>query len=139
MKPFTEGREIRILAADDLPLVLVDAELVQIVIRNLIDNALKYSSPTTPITITAEAGQEEVIIRVRDQGPGIPEAEQSRIFEKFYRSLKDRSHIKGAGMGLAIAREIVHAHGGDIRVESRPGEGSEFSFSLPVASQEKLA
>jgi len=72
MKPFTEGREIRILAADDLPLVLVDAELVQIVIRNLIDNALKYSSPTTPITITAEAGQEEVIIRVRDQGPGIP-------------------------------------------------------------------
>jgi len=139
MKPLIGGRAIRVLAADDLPLVLVDAELVQIVIRNLIDNALKYSLPTTPITITAEACQEGVIIRVRDQGPGIPEEEQSKIFEKFYRSLKDRSHTRGAGMGLAIAREIVRAHGGDIRVESRPGKGSEFSFTLPVVSQEKLA
>ena len=67
-----------------------------------------------------------------DQGPGITEDEQSRIFEKFYRGSRGQ-HLKGTGMGLAIAREIVRAHGEDIWVRSSPGQGSEFCFSLPIA------
>jgi two-component system sensor histidine kinase KdpD len=138
MRPLIEGREVRVLAADDLPLLFVDTELVQVALRNLIDNALKYSPPTAPITITAEAGKEYVTIGVRDQGPGIPEEEQSQIFDKFYRAVKDRSVTKGTGMGLAIAREIVRAHGGEIWLKSMPGAGSEFYFSLPLAPKEKM-
>jgi len=137
MKSATEGREIEVLAGDGLPLVFVDAELVQLVIRNLIDNALKYSPPASPITIRAEAEKDRVTISVADRGPGIPDTEQQLIFDKFYRSAKHRNYIKGAGMGLAIAREILHAHGGEIWVKSSPEAGSEFSFSLPIASKEK--
>ena len=77
-------------------------------------------------------------ISVADKGPGIPQIEQQQIFEKFYRSVKQRNHIKGTGMGLAIAREIVHAHGGDLWVKSDPGEGSEFFFSMPVSTKEVI-
>ncbi len=139
MKPLTEGREVRVLVADDLPSVFVDAELIELAIRQLIDNALKYSPPTTLLAIAARAGESGVILSVRDQGPGIPEGEQSRVFDKFYRSAKDRHQITGTGMGLTIAREILRAHGGDIWVKSGPGQGSEFCLSLPVASQEKMA
>lgn len=139
MKPSTEGREIQVLVRDGLPLVFVDAELVELVIRNLIDNALKYSPPGSPIMIRAEADNDRVTISVADRGPGIPDTEQQLIFDKFYRGAKDRKHIKGAGMGLAIAREILHAHGGDIWVKSTPQAASEFSFSLPIAPKEKAA
>jgi two-component system sensor histidine kinase KdpD len=139
MKPSTEGREVRVLAGDDLPVVFVDFELIQMVIRNLVDNALKYSAPSTPITLAAKATKDAVIISVADEGPGIPQVEQQKIFDKFYRSIKQRNHVKGTGMGLAIAREIVHAHGGVLRVKSDPGEGSEFFFSLPISSKEKIA
>jgi two-component system sensor histidine kinase KdpD len=132
MKPLTDGREIRVSAPDDLPLVQVDAELVQMVIAHLIDNALKYSPPGSPISIRARAGENNVIICVIDQGPGITKDEQSQIFEKFYRGTEGQN-LKGTGMGLAIAREILHAHGQEIWVKSNPGEGSEFCFSLPIA------
>jgi two-component system sensor histidine kinase KdpD len=139
MKSSTEGRQIQVLAGDSLPLLFVDAELVQLVIRNLIDNALKYSPPGSPIIIRADADNDRVTISVADRGPGIPEVEQQLIFDKFYRAARDRNHIKGAGMGLAIAREILLAHGGDIWVKSSTPGGSEFSFSLPIASREKAA
>jgi two-component system sensor histidine kinase KdpD len=113
--------------------VLVDADLVQLVMRNLLDNALKYSPPASPLLIRAEAQDDRVTITVADRGPGIPESEQQFIFDKFYRGVKDRKGIKGAGMGLAIASEIVRAHGGNIWVKSSPQTGSEFSFSLPIA------
>ena len=104
------------------------------VIAHLIDNALKYSRPAAPILIGARGAEGRVIIYVSDQGPGIAEEEQSRIFDKFYRGTKE-THLKGTGMGLAIAREIIHAHGEEIWVTSKLGEGSEFSFSLPLASR----
>jgi two-component system sensor histidine kinase KdpD len=78
------------------------------------------------------------VIHVTDQGSGIAPAEQSRIFDKFYRGSKGQQ-LKGTGMGLAIAREILRAHGGEIWVTSKPGEGSEFSFSLPVAPEGSAA
>jgi two-component system sensor histidine kinase KdpD len=132
MKSLTDGREIKVCVADNLPLVSVDAELVQMVIAHLIDNALKYSPREAPISIGARLSDRRVVIYVMDRGAGITEEEQLRIFDKFYRGAKDRN-LKGTGMGLAIAREIIRAHGEDISVTSKPGEGSQFSFSLPLA------
>lgn len=134
MKSLTDGREIKVCIADELPLVSVDAELVQMVIAHLIDNALKYSPRGAPISIGVRMSDGHAIIYVADRGAGIGEEEQSRIFDKFYRGTKEQ-HLKGTGMGLAIAREIIHAHGEEIRVTSKPGEGSEFSFSLPLVPE----
>jgi two-component system sensor histidine kinase KdpD len=132
MKSLTEGREIKVCIAEGLPLVSVDAELVQMVIAQLLDNALKYSPPSAPISIGARLTEGNVVIYVMDRGAGIPQEEQSRIFDKFYRGTKEQN-LKSTGMGLAIAREIVRAHGDEIQVSSKPDEGSEFSFSLPLA------
>jgi two-component system sensor histidine kinase KdpD len=136
MKSLTDGRQITVAAADDLPLVWVDADLIRMVITHLIDNALKYSPPGSPLAVGARAvqhaGENKVIVYVVDQGPGIAEDERPRIFEKFYRGSSERN-LTGTGMGLAIARAIIRAHGEDIWVTSKPGQGSEFAFSLPIA------
>jgi two-component system, OmpR family, sensor histidine kinase KdpD len=132
MKAVMDEREIIVSVPDDLPLVEVDSGLIQMVIAHLLDNALKYSAPGRPISISACAKDNKVTIHVSDRGPGITEDEQPRIFEKFYRGKNDRN-IKGTGMGLAIAREIIRAHGEEIMVTSKPRQGSDFSFSLPVA------
>ncbi|HEY2861950.1 MAG TPA: ATP-binding protein [Terracidiphilus sp.] len=132
MKSLTEEREIRVMLPDQLPVVRVDADLIQLVITHLLDNALKYSSPNGPIVISADAADGKVIVHVSDSGHGIRQEEQAHIFEKFYRA-KNEHHLKGTGMGLSIAREIMRAHGEDIWLSSRPGEGSRFSFSLPIA------
>ena len=134
-KSLTDGRELKVEVAEGLPLVLVDAELIQMVIAHLIDNAVKYTPQGSPIVMGAHASERGVIIHVTDQGPGITGDEQSRIFEKFYRGSRGQ-HLKGTGMGLAIAREIVRAHGEEIWVKSSPGRGSEFFFSLPIAPEE---
>src|SRR6202165_126282 len=134
-KSLTDGRELKMEAAEGLPLVLVDAELIQMVIAHLIDNAVKYTPQGSPIVMGARSAQSGVVFHITDQGPGITQEEQSRIFEKFYRG-RVGQHLKGAGMGLAIAREIVRAHGEDIWVESSPGKGSKFCFSLPIAPVE---
>ena len=134
MKSLTDGREIKVCIAEDLPLVSVDAELVQMVIAHLLDNALKYSPPSAPISIGTRLTEGNVVIYVMDRGSGIPPEEQSRIFDKFYRGTKEQN-LKSTGMGLAIAREIIRAHGREIQVSSKPGEGSEFSFSLPLVSR----
>jgi two-component system sensor histidine kinase KdpD len=134
MKALTNEREINVCVADDLPLVWVDSDLIQMVIAHLIDNALKYSPPSNPISVGARSEKKKVIVYVVDRGPGITEDEQPRIFEKFYRGKSDRN-LKGTGMGLAIAREIIRAHGEEIWVTSKPNQGSEFSFSLPIVSR----
>jgi two-component system sensor histidine kinase KdpD len=134
MKSLTDGREMKVCVAEELPLVSVDAGLVEMVIAHLIDNALKYSPRGTPISIGARMSDGHAVIYVADRGVGIGEEEQSRIFDKFYRGTKEQ-HLKGTGMGLAIAREIIHAHGEEISVTSKPGQGSEFSFSLPLAAR----
>jgi len=102
-------------------------------LTHLIDNALKYSPPDNPITIGARLGEGKVIIFLADRGQGISESEQAQVFEKFYRGKNERT-VQGTGMGLAIAREILRAHGEDIALTSTPGKGSEFSFGLPIAT-----
>lgn len=135
MKSVLEGRSIRVSIADDMPLIIADEELMGLAIRQLLDNAVKYSPPGSPIAISAEKGEGSVIISVSDQGPGIPEREQLRIFQKFYRRTDTHRHVTGSGMGLAISLEIVRAHGGEIWVESVPGQGSKFCISVPCVSE----
>jgi signal transduction histidine kinase len=85
------------------------------------------------VSVAAESSDHRVVVSVADRGPGIPEEEQARIFEKFYRAETSRHQIPGAGLGLVIAREIIQVHGGEIWLESKPGEGSIFRFSLPAS------
>ncbi len=133
LRPRAQERRVDVKLPLDLPRVLVDQELIEIALRQLVDNAFKYSAADAPVSIGAETSDQQVIVRVADRGPGIAEEEQSRIFEKFYRAEASRHQIPGAGLGLVIAREIVQAHGGQIWVESKLGEGSVFRFSLPFS------
>ena len=138
-------QKLRILLEDrqiwvemgELPEVMADAELIGLTIRQLLTNALKYANPESPIVIRAQAAEGVVTISVKDFGPGISPKDQKRIFEKYYRVKDNTDRIPGTGMGLAIARNIVEAHGGKIWVESVLGQGSEFHFTLPVI--EKMA
>jgi len=86
--------------------------------------------------VRPRAGDNGVVISVADRGPGIPAEEQRRIFEKYYRGKHGRGHLTGMGMGLPIARQVVEAHNGRVWVESQPGEGATFSFTLPLAHEE---
>jgi two-component system, OmpR family, sensor histidine kinase KdpD len=121
--------------------VLVDLPLAKSVLLHLISNADLYSPPGLPITISTAEKSGFVHFSVADQGPGIEEQEAARIFEKFYRGKDHRLRVEGTGMGLTIARAIVQAHGGTIGVVSQPGQGSVFTFSLPIdrQSQSSLA
>jgi len=118
----------------NFPRVLGDADLLREVLRNLLDNAIQYTPPGGRIEVTAMAKGNSAIVTVADTGIGIPQSDQSRIFERFYRVDVTRSReAGGTGLGLAIAKHIVEAHGGQIWVDSVVGEGSKFHFSLPLA------
>ena len=125
------GRVVTTTLPPDLPLLPIDGLLVEQVLINLIENALKYTPAGTPIDISARLGQREVIVEVADRGPGLPGGEEGRIFDKFYRA-RDQGQAGGAGLGLTICRGIVTAHGGRIWAENRPGGGAAFRFSLPL-------
>lgn len=116
---------------DELPL-LIDLSLAKKVLVHLIVNAHLYSSQGQPITISTERGDGFHLISVADHGPGIQQKELSRIFEKFYRGSDHRLRVHGTGMGLAISKAIVEAHGGIIKATSRVGYGSTFTFGLPI-------
>jgi two-component system sensor histidine kinase KdpD len=115
----------------DLPIALFDYVEIAQVVMNLGENALKYSPAGMEVTLGARLDQRDIEIFVRDHGPGIPPREQVRIFEKFHR-IGATSQVPGSGIGLAISKGLVEAHGGRIWVESEPGRGSTFRFTLPV-------
>ena len=110
----------------------LDADRIREVLVQLLENAAKYSAPESPIRITAELKDANLEVSVADQGAGIDDMEQVLIFDKFYRGKNQRYRVQGTGMGLAIARAIVEAHGGKIGVTSQLGCGSVFYFLLPV-------
>ncbi len=116
-----------------LPRVLADAEFIDKVLSNLLENAAKYSAVGTPIFVSAMQQGDKVAVSVADRGAGIDLSEQSLIFERFYRANAVSQQTSGTGMGLAICRAIIEAHHGTIAVTSQLGEGSVFTFTLPVA------
>lgn len=117
---------------DDLPLVPMDANWIRKVLHHLLENAAKYSQDGRPITISTGITGSSLMTHIADQGIGIHEADKALIFEKFYRVQDQRYRVQGTGMGLAIVKAIIEAHGGEISVASHPGQGSVFSFSLPL-------
>ena len=117
----------------DLPKAECDPEFVQQVVKQLLENALKYSPEGSWVTVSADVKGAKIVIGVADRGPGIADDERARIFDKFFRGRRHRFETKGTGMGLAIAKGIIEAHGEKIWVESEPDQGSAFYFSLPVA------
>jgi two-component system sensor histidine kinase KdpD len=127
-----EGHPLEMNVSAGLPKVRMDLQRIREVLMHLLENAGKYSGRGVPIRITAEVSGDEMITSIADHGPGIDSFEQSLIFEKFYRGQNQRYSAPGTGMGLAIAKVIVEAHGGTIQLVSQPGSGSVFSFSLPV-------
>ncbi len=117
-----------------LPPVLVDPEKMEQVLLNILDNAVKYSPPGTTIRVRATMRGQRVALLIEDEGPGIPVQEIPRLFKPFVRLPSDGGHRPGSGLGLAIARELVLAHGGEIRAENRREGGARFTLLLPVAS-----
>jgi two-component system sensor histidine kinase KdpD len=116
-----------------LPLVRVDAMLVEQVLANLLENAWKYTPPGTPITLSAELQARELLVSAEDQGPGLPPGDPEALFAKFHRGSME-SAIGGVGLGLAICRAVVNLHGGRIWAERRP-KGSAFRFTLPLEAE----
>ncbi|HYM91823.1 MAG TPA: ATP-binding protein [bacterium] len=128
-----QQRDIRVSLPSPLPLVPMDFGLVVQALVNVLDNALKYSSPTTPVDLRAEVTGDEVQIRTEDRGVGVPPNDLKRIFDKFYRVQREGAG-GGVGLGLAISKGIIEAHGGRIWAENRPGGGTTVVITLPLAS-----
>ncbi len=134
------GIHLRVELPDEIPQVMADPPQIGHVLANCISNALKYTEPGGAVTISARAGEWSVCFAVRDTGRGIPPEHQDRIFEQFFR-VPGQESSAGEGLGLAIAREIVEAHGGTIEIESQEGEGTCLTFCLrradrPVVKEE---
>lgn len=125
-------RRIKSKVPEGLPLVKADPVLLAQLISNLLDNALKYSDDAIDLTVSADG--QELVVSVKDRGPGIPEAEQEAIFKPYARN--DQSGQRGAGLGLALCRAIAEAHGGCLTLRRRTGGGSNFVLTLPVDAQQ---
>ncbi len=130
-----KGQIIEKALPETLPELMVDEEMIRRVITNLLENAVKFTPTGSLIQVGAQVVENEVQIWVKDDGPGIPINEHTRIFDKFTR-LTTRESPKGLGLGLAYCRLAVEAHGGRIWVESEPGKGASFIFSLPILVSE---
>lgn len=126
------GRQVTTRVPADLPLVPLDEVLVEQVLVNLLENVEKYTPAGSPIEISARQAEDQLIVEVADSGPGLSPGDEERVFERFYRGAAATDGRRGAGLGLAICRAIVSAHGGRIWAENRPAGGARFGFSLPL-------
>jgi PAS domain S-box-containing protein len=131
-RDMTAHRKMVLDLAPGLPAIFVDGREIEVVLMNLIENAVQYSEPDTTITISAGLHDGKVVFSVADQGLGIAEEQQERIFERFYRVESAKHRAPGTGLGLAICKRIVEAHNGRIWAESALGSGSRFCFALPL-------
>lgn len=134
-QPLADQKDTALLlqVADTLPRVLADVDLTPRIVANLLDNAIKFTPPNGQITVTAEPGEQEIVVCVADSGPGIPADQQTHIFEKFSQVAQGlRDGKASVGLGLAFCKLAVEAQGGHIWVESEPGQGSRFKFVLPI-------
>jgi two-component system, OmpR family, sensor histidine kinase KdpD len=135
VEPLLAGRPLHVLLAPDLPPISVDGMQLQQVLVNLLDNAIKFSLPRSPIRLTAALAGDSLEVRVTNTGEGIPANELDRIFDRFYRVQSGPSSgSPGTGLGLAICKGIVEAHGGSILAQSVPGGETTILFQIPVAA-----
>jgi signal transduction histidine kinase len=124
---------------ENIPAMVVDREAISRSLLNLVNNALKYSQDNRYIAVSLFRDNGSVKLQVLDHGMGIPQGEQEKIFEKFYRVGDPLVHnTKGSGLGLSLVRHIVQAHGGTVGVNSTPGEGSKFTIALPLNGGMKM-
>jgi two-component system phosphate regulon sensor histidine kinase PhoR len=125
-----DGFDVSIQVEPDLPRVRFDDQSVLLVIMNLLDNAAKYGAP--PILVSIQRGRRHLYVRVRDQGPGIPNEHHKRVFDRFFRVRRETSNVRGSGIGLALVKRIMDAHGGRAWVETPEGKGALVSVSFPI-------
>ncbi len=133
LRPFLADRSVSVSVPDGLPPATCDLHMIKGVLRELLNNAVKYSPSQSPLNVSVQQVGDEITISVADSGIGIAPGEEQRIFEKHYRG---RVPSPGTGLGLAIAKTIVEAHGGRIEIRRQPGGGSVVDFSLPVSHQD---
>jgi len=131
LRPLVQGHELVTAVPADLPLIHFDAVAVGEVLGNLIENALRYTPPGTEIAITACPVERGIEVEVRDHGPGLSPEAEAHLFEPFARGTRGRVRTQGSGLGLAVAKSLVEAHGGMIRGENDPRGGARFRFMLP--------
>jgi two-component system sensor histidine kinase KdpD len=137
LKSLLDGRPLDIQIHDGISPVTADPDMIGLALRQLIGNAVKYSPPGSIIAISAIQADDTVTVRVRDQGPGIPENELESIFERFYRGNRTQNSVAGTGMGLSVARDIINAHQGRLWAENLAEGGAQFSFSLPTLKEDQ--
>lgn len=128
---FIKDRPVRTVLPDTLPLLWIDAVLIEQVLVNLIENAIKYSPAGSPIDICGQVQDQWCRLTVADYGPGIGRGQENKIFDKFYRGVAE-SDQSGVGLGLALCKAIIEAHGGEIQARNRAGKGAEFAITLPL-------
>ncbi|MFP3868096.1 MAG: ATP-binding protein [Desulfobacteraceae bacterium] len=132
LEPMAESQGVTLIAQypEEILVMEADPQLFRRVLENLLENAIKYSPPQTVVSLTVQSRDPEVVFQVQDQGSGIAQEDLAHLFEIFYRGT-DPNRPRGFGLGLATVKTIIEAHGGKIWVESQPGQGSTFSFTLP--------
>jgi two-component system sensor histidine kinase KdpD len=131
LRPIVQQHRIQLTAARDLPVLLLDPVEISEVIYNLVENAAKYSPPDTPIEIDAQRDGAVARVAISDHGAGIPQSALAHLFEPFYRVL-DNPTPKGLGLGLAVVKGLVEAHGGRVWADNRADGGARFTFTLPI-------
>ncbi len=131
LRPLTQEHPVEVRVPEDLPPISLDYVEIDQVLSNLIENAARHTPAGTPIAISAQVEGDEVVVEVSDDGPGVPSDALDRVFEPFFRG-PSGGPPRGTGLGLAVARGLVEAHGGRISVRNRPGRGAVFQFTLPV-------
>lgn len=143
-----ERHPVEVRLPPELPLVPVDEVLMEQVVVNLLENAARHTPPGTPVTISSWSEDEHVVVEVADRGPGVAAGEEESVFGKFYRAApasgaegaggSSQGAPAGAGLGLAICRGVVTAHGGRMWMEHRPGGGAAFRFTIPLDSPQPV-
>jgi signal transduction histidine kinase len=127
-----KGLSWRLEVEQDLPEIELDPDRMAQALGNLLSNAVKFTPAGGQVAISVHRMEKELVMEVEDSGPGIPQGEQEKVFQPFYRGSQGRRIVQGMGLGLSIVRQVAEAHGGQIEVESQPGKGSCFRLRLPM-------